>query len=133
MDKQAQEKIAQELARQDDELIWEHLKPEIKAIFLFEANKIINLLKELGYRKLPKDKHCDKHSKFSDECPWCHAVANEGIDWEGRDKPPKLSGKRIYEIAENSKWALGTSGVPYWVELCLEAQRTADIKHYEGL
>ena len=46
MDKTLQEEIAQELARQDDELIWEHLKPAPQALFLLEANQLLSLIIE---------------------------------------------------------------------------------------
>ena len=42
------EGIARELARQDDELIWEHLKPEIQAVFFLEANQILSYLHSQG-------------------------------------------------------------------------------------
>ncbi len=53
------EGVAKELARQDDELIWGHIKAESQAVFLFEANQILSYLHSQGVaikveRELPE-------------------------------------------------------------------------------
>lgn len=54
-------------------------------------NEILSLVKELGYRRLPKD------------------------------KPPLLEQKNCHEVNNPGDWNMGA-----------EAQRDADIRHYEG-
>ncbi len=74
-----------------------------------------------------KSDHCNEHDKFNDECAWCHAVTNEGINWRDYDKPKpdeklisdnevKIKAYRLFcQHCQSLQKVMGWKGKPCWV------------------
>lgn len=54
---------------------------------LKDSKTMITGLDDKPTPKPSEDKHCSSHETFNNECAWCHATANEGIDWRTFGEP----------------------------------------------